>query len=52
MSVTPDHRIPSTLAGAGSISTAEIMARLAAMFADDNADTPSPSLPAPRAASD
>lgn len=42
------HRASSTLAGVGSISTAEIKVRLAAMFADDNADTPSPPLPTPR----
>jgi len=46
------HRASSALAGAGSISTAEIEARLAAMFGDDNADTPSLSVPAPRAASE
>ena len=48
MSVTSDRRTSSTLTGAGSISTAEIKARLAVMFADDNADTPSPSLPPAR----
>ncbi|CAG7638032.1 hypothetical protein SIM91_05515 [Rhodococcus opacus] len=47
MSVTPDHRTSSTLAGAGSISTAEIKARLAAMFGDHNADTLTPALSAP-----
>ncbi|MDV6245119.1 AMP-binding protein [Rhodococcus opacus] len=50
--MTPDHRSSSTLAGARSISVAEIKARLAAMFADDNPDTPPPALPAPPAASE
>ncbi|MFD9669031.1 hypothetical protein ACFWAY_47000 [Rhodococcus sp. NPDC059968] len=43
MSVTPDRRTSSTLAGAKSVSTAEIKTPLAAMLAYGNADTPSPS---------
>lgn len=45
MNAPTAHRTPATGAHTGTISTAEIKARLAAMFADEPPDSPDPGTP-------